>query len=99
MGKKRSAKKARKWGGKTYKIFEEMRPTPEDWYPNYPENMVRISAYWNVEKSWGRICVRGADDTGMERDFDDREFLERVIKQLPVIIMRRDLEDLGFLPA
>lgn len=53
-------------------------PTQDDWYPNHARNTVRIRVheiFMNSSKTkksfwWGRISIWGADDTGMEKDFD-----------------------------
>lgn len=47
-------------------------PTADNWHPNFPRDTVefRVHVYYNDNKSSGmiRICVSGADDTGMEKD-------------------------------
>ena len=49
-------------------------PTSDDWSPNFPRDCVefQIYLYFSNEGSPSmiRVCVRGADDTGMEADFE-----------------------------
>jgi hypothetical protein len=54
------------------------KTTNDDWYPNYPDNLVRVSLILRRKKSseyklFGqtlfRVCVWGDDDFGMEKDF------------------------------
>lgn len=44
---------------------------PEDWYPNWPGNQVRVRLDCLIDGKW-RCSVWGADDTGMEFDSNDR---------------------------
>lgn len=53
--------------------IEMFYPTSDDWSPNFPRNTVEIRVivyhtYLDPKKGMIRIVVRGADDTGMERD-------------------------------
>lgn len=48
-------------------------PTSDDWHPNFPRDTVEIKVYayhTSIDPAKGmiRICVSGADDTGMNRD-------------------------------
>lgn len=71
-------------------------PTVDDWHPNFPGDCVRVSSYARPEESWWRICVWGADDTGMERDFDSVEKFEAALRRLPSVIAMADLLAAGF---
>ncbi len=59
------------------KSFYCLKPTPDDWYPNYEGDLVkvRLGIYIpdccakNKGKKFHRVCVWGADDCGMEKDF------------------------------
>lgn len=99
MGKKRAAKKAKRRRLQTELILEELRPTPEDWYPNWPGDKVRIRAIWDPNRNVGLLSAWGADDSGMERFFDEKEELERVAQLVPKVVTRKDLLELGLVPA
>ena len=40
----------------------------DQWYPNFPNDMVEVSAMILRDGLTVRVCVWGADDHGMERD-------------------------------
>lgn len=46
-------------------------PTSDDWSPNFPRSTVEycVHVWYNGKKGMIRIVFRGADDTGMEKDF------------------------------
>lgn len=54
---------------------DRMITVTDDWCPNYPENKVKLSiflSYMNqpdFHVQFVRICVWGADDTGMQLDY------------------------------
>ncbi len=50
-------------------ISRKMWPTSDDWSPNFPKNCVEFRVYlYQKPRNLIRVCVSGADDTGMERD-------------------------------
>lgn len=50
-------------------IAERMVKTEEDWHPNFQNNMLRLRLYRLNNNKGFRVCIWGADDTGMEKDF------------------------------
>jgi hypothetical protein len=86
------------------------KKTKDNWYPNYEE---RISGDSLVEVSFMklypseeypenyRVCIWGADDFGMEKDFVTEN--EAWVVFLEVIglefVNHRELEELGFIPT
>lgn len=72
MGKRKRGREARR----IEHPIEFFYPTSDDWSTNFPRDTVefRVHVYYNCypegTKPDGmiRVCVRGADDTGMERD-------------------------------
>jgi hypothetical protein len=62
--------------GKKMERIECFKPTNDDWYPNYPNDTVRVALMVNMDNKgeiWHRVCVWGADDCGMEMDFVGKE--------------------------
>jgi len=67
------------------KYYEEhkMKPTRDNWCPNFPNNQVSVSIYLNMGATddkddegigiWHRVCVWGSDDCGMEIDFTEHQ--------------------------
>lgn len=76
--KERSLRKKSKRGAerRIETPFSLTYPTSDNWRPNFPRNTVeiRVHVYYNcipegtVPNGMIRVCVSGADDTGMERD-------------------------------
>lgn len=73
------------------KHAEFFLPTQDNWYPNFLRDTVRVRVYETLSvrhlvcKYWARICVWGADDTGMEKDFElsfDEETRKAQIKEI-----------------
>lgn len=79
-------------------VLEEMRISPHSWHPSFPGGLVRVRYTWiaRAGRTFGRISVWGADDTGRERDFEDREEMDRVWEILPAEPTFENLEALGF---
>jgi hypothetical protein len=85
----------------TYEREELMRPTTDDWCPNYPNDEVKVRCTLNMEhqgKIWHRVSVWGADDLGMERDFhgtDEKdlavELYRTVVRNPPVTFAKLKL--------
>lgn len=57
---------------------EVMVGTVDDWYPNFEKCLVRVSLLQLYPSTDWRVCVWGADDCGMERDFSNREMAQHV---------------------
>ena len=53
------------------KQYERYIPTPDQWYPNYPGDTVRVRVS-DVTTIWDTLAIRisvwGGDDCGMELD-------------------------------
>ncbi len=75
-------------------------PATDDWYPNFPNELVKVSMHElpfpSNEKEIWRVSVFGADDCGMNKDFSTREDAYICLKSLPVIISMQDLLERGF---
>lgn len=76
-------------------------PTSEDWHPSFepPEDLrggfviVRVVP---LIRDGYRVIVRGADDTGRERDVATLDEARSVVLALPSVISFADLDALGF---
>ncbi len=77
---------------------EKMLYASDDWYPNYPGDMVRVRFLMLSDGNW-RVCVWGADDDGMERDFADKDEAYKVYFSLISPISHDFLKTLGFVRA
>jgi len=89
------------------KIYEEIlnevrekrifKKTDDDWYPNFPNNEVKVSLL-NVYGGLFRVCVWGADDDGREKDFKNSDEAEKVFNKLSMmdVINKSDLKIMGF---
>lgn len=75
-----------------------MMPASDDWHPCFPSGLVAVGFFPLKGGGW-RVCVWGADDSGMEQDFEDEEVARRCRQELPIVISREDLRHLGFRPA
>lgn len=72
---------------------EVMKPTNDDWYPSYgvedpiPNDhnhtggFAKLSTF-PLSNGTFRVCVWGADDFGMERDFKSKSDANRLYKKL-----------------
>ena len=74
-------------------------PTLDDWYPNYPRHTVRCSLVQLPTTKEYRVCVWGADDTGMERDFESYDEAKEEYDLLPNPITKDYLRIRDFIPA
>lgn len=72
--------------------------TNEDWYPNYTDNLIEVSLALINAGSIYRVCVWGADDFGMEKDFCFINLLEAMIEYMSITdgITKQELFDKGF---
>ena len=88
---------------------EVYKETNEDWYPCYEiegisEMLVRVSflSLGHDSTEW-RVCVWGADDFGMEKDFkkDEREQAWTCFQNVILLqyVNVRNLVDMGFVRA
>ena len=87
---------------------EILRPTQDDWYPNFDNNQVEVSCITDMDdvdgNVWHRVCVWGRDDDGMEIDFfgkHSKVLAEELYKQvinLP-FVNKNNLKQMGFVRA
>jgi hypothetical protein len=75
---------------------ECMKPTSEEWYPNYPGDTVRVAMMLNEKPPHG-VNVWGNDDTGMELWTKDRGIVRQLYKKICEMkdVTRAKLEKLG----
>lgn len=71
--------------------------TPDDWYPNYPNNEVELSII-NLSDGQFRVCVWGNDDFGMEKDFNSADLAEQTYDTIKNsgVVTKEDLYVMGF---
>lgn len=67
--------------------------TKEDWYPNYPEDMVLVKMYQYLPENTYRVCVWGADDLGMEQDYTSKDDAELAYNLLMNDTSREDMKN------
>lgn len=72
------------------------KPTQEEWFPNYPGNMVRV-AYYNNQKEYidDMVVVGGMDDCDISYIGKDSEYVFMRILELEQV-NRNELFKLGF---
>lgn len=74
--------------------------TTDDWYSTYPNKQVRVRfCQLPVNRSIYRVCVWGADDFGMERDFDSRVDALEMFNSIQDSTTIKELENLNFQKA
>lgn len=76
-----------------------LKPTNDDWYPCYPENLVKLSYLGELSDGTFRVCAWGADDFGLERDFEKESDAIAMFKRLEKypLINISDLKQLNFI--
>ncbi len=67
-------------------------PTIDDWYPNHPRDTVECSLL-ELRDGKFRVCVWGADDYGVERDFLVQSDAEEMYNKLPNPVDKQWLND------
>ena len=81
--------------------IDVMMPTTDQWNPNYPGNMVRVSLHHRSTGKDHCVCVWGDDDDGMELftdDFSRVAFLfAKIIKKK--VITKAKLTEYGLVQA
>lgn len=96
-----------------YTVLQFFLKTTDDWHPCWNEDEVKVSVIRmkRLRKSEGleergwRICLWGADDDGMERDFDkgdDGEDLRDILEEalsIPEPITKSWLRQKGYVQA
>lgn len=87
------------------------RPTTDDWFPNFPGDLVMIAvspqyerirshkfaaSEWRI-KCW-RVVVQGVDCFNSTWSFisEDKDEVIRKYMSIPLIVCRQDLRDMGF---
>ncbi|HEC72591.1 MAG: hypothetical protein ACTSW7_00635 [Candidatus Thorarchaeota archaeon] len=93
-----------------YLEHEIYLPTTDQFYPNYPNDTVRVKVIL-CTKIWGypaiRTCVWGADDCGYDRDekFGTKKQARQAYKKRVdeinswKVVTRKKLKELGFITA
>lgn len=85
-----------------------MCPTVDDWYPNYPNDEVKVRCSLNLtfgnQGVWHRVSVWGDDDCGMEIDFHGTDKKDTAIQVYHMVlcnlpVSKTKLKLLGFKPA
>lgn len=58
-----------------------MKPTSDDWHPNYEGNLVKISFHEGIwkEKEYYNIVVRGADDCALIYNSEDKADFKTIL--------------------
>lgn len=79
-----------------YHIREEFRPTTDQWYPNYPEDLVKVTVV-EYSKGGAMVNVWGDDDFGMQILVDTRMQALDIFNALPKVITIEDLQLRGFI--
>jgi hypothetical protein len=86
------------------KRIEHFKNTKNDWYPNFPNNQVKLIYHscinsYKPESEWVyRVSVWGNDDFGIMKDFRTHEEAKKVFNELDTLsyINHSDLYDRGF---
>lgn len=92
----------RRYAERQVKEGASMVPATDDWYPCFPHGLVAVRWFPFLDGKGWRVCVWGADDTGMERDFfgeGAEDAARRCRRSFPVILDRETLRDMGFRAA
>ena len=88
----------------------------DNWYPTYPDNKVKVSLIFNnfrlkniYKNMFVRCCVWGADDFGLEMDFESDseeelkdkflEWKQYVYDEIPETTNKEYFYNLGFQDA
>lgn len=91
----------------SYRRYDKFLPTTDDWYPNYDNDMVKVSVILTTE-IWGKpsvqFCVWGNDDFGMERPEyfatkkEARQKYKEIVRTINnwSIVTKEMLKDLNF---
>lgn len=85
-----------KKGNKPYYRESKMVKVSDNWYPNYPENMVEVLCFEEVRQDGFRVAVWGADDFGMEIYLKDKGEAKAIYKKLDKTLSQEYLRTLGF---
>lgn len=82
------------------KTREKYILTNEDWYPNYFENKLRVKICVLTNRK-NRVCIWGADDFGMEKDFPENQKMEalKCFYDIKDFITEKELKEMGFINA
>lgn len=89
-------KNTEKYEHRSYSI---MKPTPDDWYPTFPDGMVQVRVSESLDGSQLHTSVWGADDDYLERYEPNQPGLyEKRIAEVTQwgIVTKKGLEDQGF---
>lgn len=80
------------------KQIDVMMPTTDCWFPNYENNMVKLSYIGRLPNKTFRVAVWGADDYGLKFDAEDKRTAKKIFNNLKekVNITKGYLYELGF---
>jgi hypothetical protein len=75
--------------------------TSEDWYPNYPDNKVKVSMHINKDRKQQVVCIWGADDCGMELWSEDKTIIRKLFRKISKMkdVTKEKLRNLGLYRA
>jgi hypothetical protein len=71
---------------------------PESWYPNYPNDQVKVSLIDYHDGNW-RVCIWGWDDFGLEQDLKDKALAQKLYDEIDHGITQAQLKARGFYRA
>ncbi len=73
----------------------------DDWYPTFDNHLVAVSPVFKLLglPTIYRVCVWGADDFGMEKDFSSKKEAENLRAKIKSPITAFKLKELGMHPA
>lgn len=76
--------------------------TSEAWYPTFKDGTIRVvfTELPTAKNSYRfRVAVWGADDFGLERDFDSRPVARRIYEKIGDYTTQKQLQAWGFVRA
>lgn len=86
--------------------IEKFIKVNDDWYPNFKNDTVRVALMYQKYSNYDfvRICVWGADDFGLEMDFEGtsqenelkfNEWKENIYDKIPELCNKEYFKKLG----
>ena len=78
-----------------------MKPTTDDWYSNYPNNMIKLTYIGRLTDNMFRVAVWGNDDFGVEYDVEQEQEALKMFEKLKnePVLTKQALYDLKFVNA
>ncbi len=89
-------KRVGRGSGRMHLLHEDYLDMRGDWCESWPGEKIRVRAYWDLNRKFGRVAVQGQGSPVMERDFVSRKSMLEIAKGLPSAISYDDLKVLGF---